>query len=98
MKVEGEVTAQQVLVLTGGIATGESTIAAEIGEILSGQGRSCIVIELDHLGWAYIPSDAGERVARLRADNLAAIWPNIVDAGIRFAIIAGALITAEAIE
>lgn len=83
-----------MLLLTGTVATGKTTIAAEIGEILP-PSRAIICIDLDQLGSAFIPRAPDDRILRLRTDNLAAIWPNLRSAGIRHVVISGAISTRE---
>ena len=87
-----------VLLLTGTVATGKTTIANEIGEILPGRARSVVVVDLDQLGWGYLPGAPVDRVLRLRIDNLEAIWPNLRAAGFRYVVISGAITTLDALE
>lgn len=82
-----------VLLLTGTVATGKSRIASEIGEILAGGTRPIVIIDLDQLGWAFIPEASSEQGLKLRVDNLAAIWPNLHSAGFRHIVISGAIST-----
>jgi adenylylsulfate kinase-like enzyme len=84
----------RVVLLTGSIASGKTTIATEIGEILP-PARAIISIDLDQLGWAFIPDAPGDRILRLRTDNLAAIWPNLRSAGFRHVVISAAITTAD---
>ena len=82
-----------VLLLTGGVATGKTTIAAEIGEVLAGAGRSIVIVDLDHLGWGFIPDSREDLIEELRTDNLGAIWPNLQAAGFQQLVITGAVVT-----
>jgi adenylylsulfate kinase-like enzyme len=82
-----------VLLLTGTVATGKTTIAAEIGEILAERARPVVLVDLDQLGAAFIPDATGDRILKLRTDNLAAIWPNLRSAGLRHVVISGAIST-----
>ena len=86
-----------VLLLTGTAATGKTTIAAEIGEILP-PTRAIVVVDLDQLGWAYIPGASEDRIFKLRSDNLAAIWPNLRAAGFRHVVLSGAVATSEQLQ
>src|SRR5262245_3267413 len=86
-----------VLLLTGTIASGKTTIANEIAEILP-PAKAVVAIDLDQLGWAYIPDAPEERILKLRMDNLAAIWPNIRSAGLRHVVISGAVYSDEALR
>ena len=75
-----------VLILIGTVASGKTTIASEIGEALGEQDQPFILVDLDHLGLAFIP-DAPDRVMDLRIDNLEAIWPNVRAAGFRYVVL-----------
>lgn len=86
-----------VLLLTGPIASGKTTIAAEIGEIFP-PARAIVCIDLDQLGWAFIPNAPDDKILRLRTDNLAAIWPNLRSAGFEHVVISGAISTADEIR
>ena len=86
-----------VLLLTGTAATGKTTIATEIGEILP-PTRAIVVVDLDQLGWAFIPGASEQRIFELRSDNLAAIWPNLRSAGFRHVVLSGAVSTAEQLQ
>lgn len=79
-----------VLLLTGAVASGKTTIAAEIGEIFP-PDRAIACIDLDQLGWAFIPDASEDSLLRLRTDNLAAIWPNVRSAGIGSVVISAAI-------
>jgi adenylylsulfate kinase-like enzyme len=86
-----------VLLLTGSIAAGKTTIAAAIGELLA-PGRAIVSVDLDQLGWAFIPEAPDETIFKLRTDNLEAIWPNLRSAGFRHVVISGAISTTEALR
>jgi adenylylsulfate kinase-like enzyme len=86
-----------VLLLTGTVASGKTTIANEIAQILPPE-KSIAAIDLDQLGWAYIPDASSEAILRLRMVNLAAIWPNIRSAGLRHVVVSGAVYSYEALE
>jgi hypothetical protein len=86
-----------VLLLTGTTATGKTTIAREIGEILAPR-TSHAIIDLDQLAWAFIPDEPDETILNLRMKNLAAIWPNLRSAGLRKVVISGAITTAPEID
>ena len=87
-------TPMSVLLLTGTVAAGKTTVAGEIGEILPPE-RAIACIDLDQLGWAFIPGAPDERIFKLRTDNLAAIWPNLRSAGFEHVVISGAISTIE---
>lgn len=96
--VEREGDPISVLLLTGGVASGKTTIAAEISEVLAGAGRSIITVDLDHLGWGFLPGSPDERIGKLRTDNLAAIWPNLREAGFDHVVVTGVIATEEALH
>jgi adenylylsulfate kinase-like enzyme len=87
-----------VLLLTGTVATGKTTIAAEIGEIFPEGARPIVIVDLDQLGWAFIPDAPSDRILKLRTDNLAAIWPNLHSAGFPHVVISGAISTLEELQ
>jgi adenylylsulfate kinase-like enzyme len=79
------------LVLTGTVGSGKTVVAIEVGHMLEQQGMPTAVVDLDWLGWMHLRSSsitADELIAR----NLAAIWPNLCDAGMRYAVLARAML------
>ena len=86
-----------VLLLTGTVASGKTTIAYEIAGGLP-PAKAVVAIDLDQLGWAYIPDAPHETILKLRMDNLAAIWPNIRSAGLRHVVISGTVYTDETLQ
>jgi adenylylsulfate kinase-like enzyme len=81
-----------VLLLTGTVATGKTTVAAEIGEILA-PATAHVIVDLDRLAWGFIPDAPDETIRKLRTDNLAVIWPNLRSARLRHVVISGAIAT-----
>lgn len=68
-----------VIVITGPVGAGKSTVAAAISGLLERREIRHAMIDLDYLHWV-LPSPPGDRfAARLGFRNLAAIWPNIRD-------------------
>lgn len=77
-----------VLIISGTIGAGKSTIALEVSRILGERGDLHALIDLDHLG-TMVPAPAQDlRNVELTMHNLAAIWPNYRAAGVRRAVIA----------
>jgi adenylylsulfate kinase-like enzyme len=79
------------LLLTGTVGSGKTVVAIEAGRMLEEQGKSAAVVDLDWLGWLHLRSStitADQLIAR----NLAAIWPNLKDAGMRYAVLARAML------
>jgi len=59
--------------------------------MLEEKGKPAAVVDLDWLGWLHLRSTtltADELIAR----NLAAIWPNLCEAGMRYAVLARAML------
>jgi hypothetical protein len=78
--------------LTGTVGSGKTAVAAEMGLQLEESGLPVAVIDLDWLGWVHlgsVPPDA------LALQNLLAVWPNFVAAGMRYAILVRALTASE---
>ncbi len=66
-----------VIVVTGPVGAGKSTVAAAISTVLGQRDIRHVMIDQDYLRWVY-PSPPGDRfAARLGFRNLAAIWPNL---------------------
>jgi hypothetical protein len=85
------------LLLTGTVGSGKTVVAIEIGHLLEQQGKSAAVVDLDWLGWLPMRSSAvtaNELIAR----NLAAIWPNLREAGMRYAVLARAILGRDGLE
>jgi hypothetical protein len=86
-----------VLLLTGTVATGKTTIAEEIAEIIAEHGRPIVAVDLDQLGNAFSP--VGDDVVRtLRVENLSAIWPNLRTAGFSRVVLAAAVAAADELD
>ena len=79
------------LLLTGTIGSGKTVVAIEIGHLLEKQDKSAAVVDLDWLGWLNMRSSALS-ADQLIARNLAAIWTNLREAGMRYAVLARAMI------
>jgi adenylylsulfate kinase-like enzyme len=78
----------EVVIVTGPVGAGKSTVADVMRWTLVDQGVTCAVIDMDALRMVapYPPGDPfGERIGHR---NLASIWPNLVDAGVRAVMIA----------
>ncbi|WP_406051675.1 hypothetical protein [Kribbella sp. NBC_00889] len=101
----------QALLLSGGGGVGKTTVAQAIARLLTADRHPTAVVDLDAVGQFGPPpsapaaaldaapdaaSDSGLRFHdRLKARNLAAVWPTYRDAGARFLIVSGHVETAE---
>src|SRR5699024_1692067 len=65
-----------------------STTIAEMSRLLEEQAIRHAVIDMDYLRWVDPEPDGDQFGARLGYRNLAAIWPNLMDVGIRCVLIA----------
>ena len=76
------------IVITGPPGAGKSTTAAAVSELLEDIPIRHALIDMDHLRWVN-PNPEGDRfAARLGYRNLAAIWPNLREVGVRCVILA----------
>jgi gluconate kinase len=83
--------------LIGTIGSGKTVVAIEIGHTLERQGKSAAVVDLDWLGWVHGRSSA-LTADQLVARNLAAIWPNLREAGMRYAVLARAILGRDGLD
>jgi hypothetical protein len=65
------------------VASGKTTVAIEIGELLEQRAEPYAVVDLDWLAWVRPSLDAGMTVQGLMLTNLAAVWRTYRDAGVR---------------
>lgn len=76
-----------LLIITGTIGVGKSSVADEVFEILKAQAKPVALVNFDELGYAYpVPKDDRFH-AQLKHKNLATIWPNYKAAGVKMLII-----------
>jgi len=83
----------RALLLAGGGGVGKTTVAQAIARVLTADRHPTAVLDLDAVG-QFGPRppapDSGLRFHdRLKARNLAAVWPTYRDAGARFMIVSG---------
>ena len=74
-----------MLIITGNLGAGKSSVADEIHERLSASGVDHAFIDFDAFG-SYWPREGATQGIAFR--NLANVWRNYADAGIRRAVIA----------
>ena len=88
------VTGPDVLIISGSMGAGKSTVLAEASDILCAEGVTHAAIDLDALTIGHLPPNATFLLER----NLAALWNNYAKFGIRRVILAGAIETPERLE
>jgi len=76
-------------VLTGGLATGKTTVAKEVVTIASALGLHAAAVDLDWLGWA---TGATVTLDDLIASNLTAVAGNYAAAGVDHLVLARAVV------
>ncbi len=77
-----------VVVVTGPVGAGKTSTIESLSTLLGAIPLRHGAIDMDHLRWVY-PNPEGDRFGvRLGYRNLAAIWPNLLDAGIRCVVLA----------
>jgi len=89
--------AQPTLLLTGTIGSGKTVVAIAMGHLLEQQGKSAAVMDLDWLAWLHLRSSA-VTADELIARNLAAIWPNLREAGMGYAVLARAIVGRDGLD
>jgi adenylylsulfate kinase-like enzyme len=67
-----------VLVITGNMGAGKTTILAEASDLLTGAGIVHAAIDLDTLGMGHLPEEGW---SDLPYRNLACVWRNYAAAG-----------------
>jgi adenylylsulfate kinase len=76
------------VVVTGPVGAGKSATVEAISTLLGHIPLRHVAIDMDYLRWVY-PNPDGDRFGmQLGYRNLAAIWPNLIDVGIRCAVLA----------
>lgn len=87
-----------VLIITGTVGVGKSTVADEIYETLKMKHEPVALINLDEFGYA-APHPENDRFNRgLQLKNLAVTWPNYAELGIRSLIIPCVIETQDDLE
>jgi len=83
-----------ILLLTGTVGTGKTTVATEIGDQLSKMNLPNAVIDLDWLGWVNV-GDEFDRYDQLIMQNLISSWQNYHAVGVNYLVLARALLQRE---
>ncbi|HEX6799640.1 MAG TPA: hypothetical protein VF116_18170 [Ktedonobacterales bacterium] len=77
----GEVGVVPVMLVTGPVGVGKTTVAGEVSALLERVGVPHAFVDVDSLRWFY-PSPPGDRFrTALAMRNLAAVWANFQAAG-----------------
>jgi len=77
-----------VLVISGSMGSGKTTVMVEASDILTARGAVHAAIDLDALGIVHLPL---EPAVDLTYRNLASIWANYAAAGVNRLLVAGAI-------
>ena len=77
-----------VLIITGSVGVGKTTVAHEVGRLLRPSGVPYAVVDMDALAGSYPPPPEDGFNARMALRNLASIWRNYADAGVRRLVLA----------
>ena len=88
----------EAVLLTGGLATGKTAVAIEVGEALERARAPYAVVDLDWLCWAWSPDLDDSGVHALLCDNLRMVVPNLMARGVRYFVLARAVLTAAGID
>ncbi|MBI1872935.1 MAG: hypothetical protein HYS05_03480 [Acidobacteria bacterium] len=78
----------KLLVISGSMGTGKTTIMAEASDILSAQGVEHAAIDVDSLGTAHLPRELSDD---LTCRNLASVWGNYAAVGVKRLLLACAI-------
>jgi adenylylsulfate kinase-like enzyme len=81
------------LIITGAYGTGKTTLAAELAEMLAARRLPCAAVDLDWLGWFWLPGDHPHTVNDLVVANLRAVVANYVSAGVSHFVVPGTIRT-----
>jgi len=77
-----------VIVITGTMGSGKTTVLGEASDVLTGHGIAHAAIDLDTLAIAHLP---GANTGDLAYRNLASVWQNYAAAGAERLLIAAAV-------
>lgn len=79
----------ELLIITGSMGSGKTTVLSEASDILASRNISHGSIDLDALGTAYLPSQANNDQLIYR--NLRNVWENYAGIGLRRLLLARAI-------
>jgi adenylate kinase family enzyme len=81
------------LLITGAYGTGKTTLAAEMAELLADEHIPCAAIDLDWLGWFWLPEKREHMANDIVVANLGAVAATYERAGVTRLILAGTIRT-----
>lgn len=82
-----------ILLLTGTLGSGKTTVAIEIGRQLEDSHVACAVIDLDWLCWVHLGTASPLRsLDDFILGNLLSMWPNFRSVGVEYLVLARALL------
>ncbi len=87
-----------VLLLSGPVGVGKTTVAGELGDVLEARRIVNTVIDLDGLRWTYPRDDDDPWNNRLGLENLVSIWANAYRRGARNLVVATVVETPEFVD
>jgi hypothetical protein len=90
--------APRTALITGAYGTGKTTLAAEIAELLADHEVPCAAIDLDWLGWFWLPEKREHTVNDILVANLRAITLTYGEAGVTHLLLAGTIRTRRELD
>ena len=82
-----------ILLLTGTLGSGKTTVAIEVGRQLADSRVACAVIDLDWLCWVHSDTSISPcSLDKLILTNLLSLWPNFRSFGVEYLVLARALL------
>jgi hypothetical protein len=87
-----------VLIVTGPVGVGKTTVAHEVGRLLRPSGVPYAVIDIDALAGSYPPPPGDGFNAQMAFRNLASVWRNYAEAGVQRLILAYVFETRQELE
>ena len=86
-----------ILLITGTVGTGKTTIATEIGAQLAAMNLHNAVVDLDWLGWVNVGNDFNG-YDQLIIQNLVSAWQNYRTIGVEYLVLARAFLQREPVD
>ena len=84
-----------VVLITGGLGSGKTTTAIEIGEQLERARLPFAVLDLDWLCWAWSPSLEGDGLHELMCQNVRSVVPHLSARGCRHLVLTRAVLSED---